>query len=250
MFFPSSGDPAAALPAVGPGVEAAVVRVRRPDGKVRVSYDARPAGAAEGGPVVLFLHGNAGDIALRAWMLGDFVRGTGARVLMAGYSGFGGNTGSPSEREVVLDGLAAFDHLVAEGIPPGRIVLYGESIGGAVAMAVAAEREPGGVVLQSSFTSLSSMALRVYPWLPLTALLVRGSFPSAARMEAFAGPILVVHGDRDSIVPYREGRALADAGGARAELLTVPGADHNDLLDVAGAPYLRLLRDRFHAWTE
>jgi pimeloyl-ACP methyl ester carboxylesterase len=249
LFFPDPDPPATAgLPRFGPAVEARVVEVVRPDGRRLQSYDARPAGAGDGGPVVLFLHGNAGNLARRAGILGEFVRGTGCRVLAPDWSGFGGNGGSPSEDEVVADALAALDHLRAEGVPGERVVLYGECIGGAVALAVAAERPCAGVVAQSSFSSLSSMALRVYPVLPLAALLARGSFPSAERARRLRVPLLVAHGTRDSVVPPAEGRALHEAAGARGEWLPVEGADHNDFFDTAGGDYLRGLGERFRRW--
>ena len=251
MFFPSA-EPTAAegLPGFRAGVDAHLVEVVRPDGRRLAAYDVRPSGSADGGPVVLYLHGNAGNLAMRAPMLGEFARGTGCRVLAPDWSGFGGNEGSPSEREVVADGLAAFDHLRAAGVPAARIVLYGESIGGAVALAVAAERPCAGVVAQSSFSSLSSMALKVYPWLPLTALLARGSFPSAERARALRSPLLVVHGTRDTIVPFAEGEKLKAAAGERGELLRIEGADHNDLLFLAGDEYLAGLAERFRRWTQ
>jgi len=250
MFFPE-GTPEAwqGLGSAGPGVEAALVEVLRPDGRRLAAYDARPAGAKDGGPVALYLHGNAGNLALRASLLGEFVRGTGTRTLMLEYSGFGGTPGSPTEKDTVADGIAAFDHLIATGVPASRIVIYGESIGGAVALAVASKRRPAGVVAQSSFSTLSSMALRVYPWLPLAALLVRGSFRSTDAAREYGGPVLVVHGDRDSIVPLAEGKALREAAGERGELLVIPGADHNDLVDMGGEGYLRGLGGRFRAWT-
>ena len=250
MFFPSAAPRAReGLPRVGPGVEAAAVEVLRPDGRRLEALDGRPAGAAGDLPVLLFLHGNAGTAGGRAPILGDLVRGTGARVLLAEYSGYGGNGGSPSEREAVADGLAAFDHLRAAGVPAGRIVLYGESLGGAVALAVAAERECAGVVLQSSFSSTASMALRLYPWMPLAALLSRGSFPSVDRIAGLRAPVLVAHGARDSIVPPAEGRRLHAAAPPGAELLVVPGADHNDFLEVAGEPWIATLRERIRTWT-
>jgi fermentation-respiration switch protein FrsA (DUF1100 family) len=251
MFFPSAEPPAeSGLPGFPAGVDANLVHVTRPDGRRLAAYDARPRGAPDAGPVVIFLHGNAGNLAMRAAMLGDFVLGTRCRVLAIDWSGFGGNEGSPSEREVCADGIAAFDHLRGAGVPGTRIVLYGESIGGAVALAVAAERPCAGVVVQSSFSSLSSMALRVYPWLPLTALLARGSFPSAERAKGLTAPILVAHGTRDTIVPFAEGEKLKAAAGARAELLPIEGADHNDLLFHAGDEYLAGLGERFRRWTD
>lgn len=249
MFFPDAAPEAwQGLPGIGKGVEAALVEVARSDGRRLPAYDARPAGAAAGGPVVLFLHGNAGNIAERGPLLGFFVRGTGLRTLMVEYSGFGGAGGSPTETAAVEDGVAAFDHLVAAGVPASRIVLYGESIGGAVALAVAARRKPAGVVVQSSFSSLSSMTLRVYPWIPLASLLSYGNFRSVDRIREFDAPVLVVHGEEDDLVPPAEGRALAEAAGKRGEFLSVPAAGHNDLVDTGGEAYLRTVGDRVRGW--
>jgi fermentation-respiration switch protein FrsA (DUF1100 family) len=167
---------------------------------------------------------------------------------MPDYSGYGGNEGTPSEDEINADALAACDHLLAQGVPPAHIVVYGESIGGGPAIYLATRRPIAGLAVQSTFSSLSSMAIHVYPWLPLGALIVRGSFPNADRIATVQIPVLIVHGTADSIVPFREGQRLAKAQ-PRAEFLPIAGADHNDLLDVAGEPYLRSLGDRFRRWT-
>lgn len=249
MFMPFREPSAASRLSAFRGMDGRVVHVTRPDGRRLEAYDVTRRGFAPDGPVVLFLHGNAGNIGMRAEVAAWFAAGTGARLLMPDYSGFGGNEGSPSEGELDADALAAFDHLVAEGVPPGRIVVYGESIGGGPALTVATRRRPAGVVLQSSPASLSSMALRVYPWLPLAALFVRGSFPNAARAAEVEVPLLVVHGRGDTIVPFAEGERIAREAGARAEFLPVEGADHNDLLDVAGEDYLLGLAERFRRWT-
>ncbi len=248
LFYPwATPAPETGLPALA-HVDGRLVRVRRADGRALAAYDVRPAGFdTEAGPVVLFLHGNAGNIALRAETLAWFAEGTGARVLLLEWSGFGGNDGSPSEEELAEDARAAFDHLVAEGVAPSRIVLYGESIGSAAATRLATEREVAGVVAQSGFSSLSSMALRAYPWLPLGALFVTGSFPSARHAAALRVPLLVVHGTADTIVPFEEGRRLHEAVPG-SELLKVPGADHNDLFEVGGRAYLAELGERFRAW--
>jgi fermentation-respiration switch protein FrsA (DUF1100 family) len=254
LFLPDPvPHPRDAVSFAGPGVVARAVEVAREDGSLRAGLEVRPAGMAADateGPVILFFHGNASNAGLHAPVLGVLVRGTGMRVLAAGYSGYGGNDGSPSEEAVVEDGLAAYDHLRGRGFPDRRIVLYGESIGGAVAAAVASRRPCGGVVAQSTFTSLSSMALRVYPVLPLTALLVRGSFRSADRLAAAGCPVLVVHGERDEVIPFAEGRTLHRLLAPRADFLPIPGARHNDLLDVAGEGYLRELKARIAGWTE
>jgi fermentation-respiration switch protein FrsA (DUF1100 family) len=226
-----------------------LVRVARPDGRRLAAYDVAPPGLPPDAPVVLYLHGNAGDIAGRAWTAARFARVAQVRLLMPDWSGFGGNEGSPSETELNTDALAAYDHLFADGVPAARIVVYGESIGGAPALFVAKERPVAGVAVQSTFSSLSSMALRVYPWMPLGALLVAGSFPNTDRIAALDVPVLVVHGRNDAIVPFAEGERLFAAAKPGAEFLPVEGADHNDLFDVAGDDYLRGLGERFRKWT-
>jgi uncharacterized protein len=248
LFFPfSTPVPEAALHEFR-DVPCCIVVVRRPDGRQLAAYDVTPPGAAPDGPVVLFLHGNAGNIATRARLAAWFAATTRCRVLMASYSGYGGNAGAPSEETLCEDGLAAYDHLVAQGVDARRIVVFGESIGSTPALFVATSRKVAGVVVQSGPSSLSSMALRVYPWLPLASLLVVGKFPNAERVARVEAPVLIVHGRRDTVVPFAEGERLRDAAPPGTELLAVDGADHNDLFDVAGDAYLRDLGDRFRRW--
>ncbi|MCZ6508639.1 MAG: alpha/beta fold hydrolase [Acidobacteria bacterium] len=226
-----------------------LVRVRRSDGRVLAAYDARPAGNEDPpAPVVLFLHGNGGNIANRLPLLEDFVAGSGLRTLLLDYSGYGGNAGTPSEAEAYEDGVAAFDWLVDQGVAPERIVLYGESLGAAVALGVAERRVCAGVVAQSAFASLSSMAFEAYPWMPLAGLLARGSFPSDRRVRELEVPLLVVHGTRDGIIPFSQGEKLHRAAAAGTEFLAIEGAGHNDLLSVAGRPYLESLGERLRGW--
>lgn len=229
-------------------LEVRVVDVKRPDGRKLAAYDVAPRDLPAGAPVVLFLHGNAGDITSRAYVAARFAQLANVRLLVPDYSGFGGNEGSPSEDEIGVDALAAYDHLVGSGADARRIVVFGESIGGGPAIYVATQRPVAGVAVQSTFSSLSSMAWHTYPWLPLASLLCRGSFPNADRLATLRVPALIVHGRKDTIVPFAEGERLAAAQPA-AEFLPVDGADHNDLFDVAGAGYLRGLGERFRRWT-
>jgi len=247
LFFPAA-LPLPDDPVSHAAVPIRLVRVVRPDGRRLAAYDVVPRDAAAGVPVVLFLHGNAGNIAQRAWLAERFARVAGVRLLMPDYSGYGGNEGAPSEDEINADALAAFDHLVADGVPSERIVVFGESIGGAPAIYVATQRRVAGLAVQSTFSSLSSMALHVYWWMPLCALVVTGRFPSADRIATLDVPVLIVHGTSDRIVPFGEGERLA-AAQPKAEFLRVEGADHNDLFDVAGDDYLRGLGERFRRWT-
>jgi fermentation-respiration switch protein FrsA (DUF1100 family) len=248
LFFPSAAPaPEEGLPGFG-DVAARVVRVVRPDGRALAAYDVAPRGLAAEAPVVLFFHGNAGNIADRAHLAGWFARTASVRILMTDYSGYGGNAGSPSEDEIDVDALAAYDHLVADGVDPSRIVVFGESIGGGPALHVATNRAVAGLALQSTLSSLSSMAWRRFWWMPLAPLLVSGSFDNVGRIARVTAPTLIVHGTQDAIIPFAEGERLA-AAQPKAEFLRVERADHNDLYDVAGDAYLRGLGERFRFWT-
>lgn len=240
IFLPSDEPRAAEAARAVRGVRA--VTYARPDGRPLTGLEAAPSDADADDPVVLFLHGNAGNAGFRAGWLGGFAAGTGLRTFLAGYSGYGGNPGSPSEEELHADALAAFDHLVAEGVAPARIVLYGESLGGAAAARVARERSCRALVIQSGFVSLRSMAWRLYPFLPLAALLAGGRLTTAQDAASVDVPLLLVHGTRDGIVPFSQSEAIRRVA-PRAELWPVEGAGHNDLFDVAGVEYLRRLAE-------
>ena len=255
IFLPSAlPSPEEGLTRLRGRAHVELVEVPRPDGRTLAAYDARPLRKeteeeTEEAPVVLFLHGNGGNIGGRSTLLEDFVVGSGLRTLMLEYSGYGGTSGSPSESVVYEDGVAAFDWLVRQGIGAERIVLYGESLGAAVALGVAERRGCAGVVAQSAFSSLSSMALELYPWLPLVGLLARGSFPSDRRAGKLRAPLLVVHGAADRIVPPSQGRKLHAAAPPGTALRIVEGAGHNDFFSVAGPAYLEELGGILRAWS-
>jgi pimeloyl-ACP methyl ester carboxylesterase len=250
IFFPSiQPSPEAGLSLLRGNATIDIVRIPRPDGRLLAAYDVQPRGIEIGGPMVVFFHGNAGNIGSRAGLVESFATGTATRTLLVDYSGYGGNPGSPSEEEVYHDGLAVMDYLQASGIPSQNIVLYGESLGGAVAIYVASQRACAGLVVQSSFSSMSSMAFRIYPWLPLAGVLASGSFPNAQRISELEIPILVVHGDRDEIIPFEEGQKLHAAAPDTSQFLAIEGAGHNDFFAWAGDPYLRMLGERFSTWT-
>ena len=137
LFYPWDSPTAAErLAVVERAGEAVLFEAERPDGRRLIGYDARPEGGADT-PVLLVFHGNAGNVAHRAAWLADLVEESRLRVVLASYSGYGGNEGSPSEETIYADALAAFDTLVDSGVPPWRIVVYGESIGGGPASVVA-----------------------------------------------------------------------------------------------------------------
>ena len=194
--------------------------------------------ARAGRPVITYFHGNGGHIGYRSERLMRFAR-EGYGVLMAEYRGYGGNPGSPSETGFYSDGRAALAFLQHEGVAANRIVLYGESLGSGVAVALAAEHQVAAVILEAPPTSVAEVAQCHYPFVPASRM-VLDRFDLVARIGRVRAPILVLHGERDRVVPIRYGRALFDAAPEPKEGWFAPEAGHEDLarhgaLDVAVA---------------
>jgi uncharacterized protein len=192
----------------------------------------RPAQEPAPGPAVLICNGNAGDRMLRAPLAAALSR-AGLSVLMFDYRGYGGNPGRPTEDGLTADAQAAQGFLAAHpDVEPRRIVYFGESLGAAVALGLAVDRPPAALVLRSPFTSLADVGRIHYPWLPVGALLV-DRYPSIGRIGRLTAPVLVIAGDRDTIVPPELSRRLHDAAPEPKRFVMVAGADHNSpwLLD-------------------
>ena len=177
---------------------------------------------------VIVFNGNAGHRAYRAALAGA-LRGRGFAVLLFDYRGFGGNAGTPSERGLAADARAARAELLrTQGVAPDRLVYFGESLGAAVAVSLAAEHPPAALVLRSPFTSLADIGRFHYPVLPV-ALLLRDRFDSLTAIQRVRVPTLVIAGERDAIVPLEQSRRLFDGSAAgRKEWVAISGADHND----------------------
>jgi fermentation-respiration switch protein FrsA (DUF1100 family) len=183
-------------------------------------------------PAVLVANGNGGHRGVRA-PLARALAGRGLAVLLFDYRGYGGNPGSPSEEGLAWDVRAARAYLIEDaGVPPGRLLYLGESLGAGVVTELATEHPPAGLVLRSPFVDLAAVGSVHYPFLPVRALL-RDRYPVAERIATLRVPTTVVLGDADSIVPPDQSRAVAAAAAALHRLVEVPGADHNDrvLLD-------------------
>lgn len=181
-----------------------------------------PAPDAHG--AVVLAHGNGGNMSHRLDKA-HLLHALGWSVLLFDYRGYGASAGEPSEEGTYADMAAAVDHVLsARGVARERLVLYGESLGGAVAVEAASRGTVGALVVDSSFTSLRAMARHHYPWLP-TALL-RFRYDSLARMPSARCPVLVMHSPQDDIVPYAMGRALFDAAPGRRRFVDLRGG-HN-----------------------
>ena len=190
-----------------------------------------PATGTPDGRTVLVAPGNGGSRVLRV-PLARALAAEGFDVLLVEYRGYGGNPGSPTEVGLALDVGAAYRYLVEErGVAPERLVLFGESLGGAPLTRLATERPVGALVLRSPFTSLADVGVRAYPFLPVRALL-RDRFPLLEHVRSVRAPVAVVAGEADEIVPVEQSRAVAEAAGA--SYTEVPDARHNDPELVSG----------------
>ena len=174
----------------------------------------------------LFCHGNAGNLSNRSGDIRNIRDGLGQSVLIFDYPGFGKSGGTPSEAGCYAAADAAYDWL-AKRVPGERIVLFGQSLGGGVAVDLAARRPHRGLVLFKTFTSVPDVAQAKYRILP-ARLLVRNRFDSIAKIEGCRRPLFVAHGDRDGLIPFAQGQRLFEAApGPAKEFMRLPGATHN-----------------------
>ncbi len=200
-----------------------------------------PAGA----PVILFFHGNAQEV--YSWSpVREDLRPLGCRLLLVDYHGYGKSGGEPSEENLYMDGRAALAWLAEEGVGDGEVIVFGKSLGGAVACEVSQGRAFRALVLESTFTSLLSVSRRLFPALP-GGVEPSERYASAEKVARAACPVLVIHGDRDELIPPGEGRALFDAAPGPKQLYLVEGAGHNDVSLVAGAEYPRRIASFLNA---
>lgn len=196
--------------------------------------------AGPGHPVLLWCHGNAGNVTHRLPNLVELYR-RGLSVLLFDYRGYGQSTGTPSEAGLYRDALASYDYLVqSRRIHSDRIVIFGRSLGGAVAAETALKRPSAGVILESAFPSIQSMADHHYLGLP-AHWFVNVEFKLLEKVVNLKVPLLVIHGDRDTIVPITLGREVFESAPEPKRWYVVQGADHNDLPFVGGHPYFQTL---------
>lgn len=227
LYEPDTHRPDISLAGV-PGARAMTVHTR--DGLDLLAWMIPPADDTQ--PVVLFLHGNGGNIGYRAREFGA-LRHFGWGILMLDYRGYGGNPGVPTETGLYEDARAAYATLRALGIPAGRILVWGESLGTGVAVHLAAEQDVGAILLEAPYTSIAAIARKRFPFVPID-LLLRDRFDLIGRISAVHAPVLVMTGGRDNVIPPAMGRAVFDAADQPKQFWLAPEARHNDLAD-AGA---------------
>lgn len=207
--------------------EMSALRVPTEDGLELLAWWRAPRD--DGQPVLLVLHGNAGHIGGRAHKVRDYLD-AGYGVLLLSYRYNAGTGGGPSEANLLADARAGMAFLVGEGVPESRIVPYGESLGTGVAVAMAASHDVGALVLEAPYSNMAALAQYHYWYVP-ARWLVRDTYDSLSRIEKVSAPVLVLHGERDTVIPPKFGRILFEAAPEPKEAHFLPEGLHNDLPD-------------------
>src|SRR5262245_64930991 len=190
--------------------------------------------------VVLWFHGNAGNISYRYDMIRAMME-IPVQVFIIDYRGYGKSEGTPTEKGLYIDAQAAWEHLtITRRIEPQRIVIFGKSLGGVPAIDLASRVKPAGLIVQSSFTSAGDVAARLIPFLPRFLLHTR--MDSISKIGRVNCPKLFVHSRADEVIPYELGWKLFEAATEPKEFYEVKGAPHNATYLVGGKPYFDALR--------
>lgn len=226
MYFP---DPAHIAPALAGLPQAQEVTFQSSDGETLIAWFVPPRGDKS---VVLYFQGNAEGLPARvsrfSWLIAD---GTGLLALC--YRGYGGSSGRPSELGLIRDAQAAYA-FARERYPAERIVLFGESLGTGVAVALAADRAIAGMILDAPFSSAVDVGAAAYPFVPVRWAM-KDTFRSDRRIARVSAPLLVLHGARDPIVPIRFGETLFALAHEPKRFVRFPQGDHVDLDDHGAA---------------
>ncbi len=192
---------------------------------------------------VLVCHGNGGNISHRLERVLLMQSKLRTDVFLFDYRGYGRSEGSPDEPGTYLDARAAYKFLVDQRrIASERIILFGESLGAAVAIQLALEVVSRALVLESPFTSIADMARAVYPFAPVKRFL-RTRYDSLAKIGNVDAPLLVLHGTRDRTVPFEQGQRLFEAATEPKRFFAISGADHNDTYFTGGEPYWNMWKE-------
>jgi fermentation-respiration switch protein FrsA (DUF1100 family) len=191
----------------------------------------------------LWFHGNAGNVSHRLDWLRELRSRLGVSLFIFDYQGYGLSGGQPSEESTYGDARAALAYLRSRpDVDAERIVYFGKSLGGAVAIQLATEQPPYRVIAQSTFTSLLDIGRLHYPFLPVSAIL-RTRYASIEKIDQVKAPLLVVHGADDDVVPLAQAQHIFEAAVEPKRLFVVEAAGHNDVIPLGGEPYFQLLRE-------
>ncbi len=200
------------------------ITIHTPDGETLQAWYEPPR---PGKPVILFFHGQSGTLEMGKWR---YIRmhKEGVGYLALAYRGFSGSTGHPTEQGLLIDGLAAYDWLKSQGFRDRDIVIHGHSLGTGVATYVATKRPARALILEAPFTAASDVASERYPFIPVS-LLMHDKFESRTRIKDVHMPLLVIHGTRDSVIPFCDGKRLFGMANGPKTFVAMPNSEHNTL---------------------
>ncbi|MFQ5641398.1 MAG: alpha/beta hydrolase [bacterium] len=191
---------------------------------------------------LLWCHGNAGNITDRVDNLMKLSESP-VNIFIFDYRGYGRSEGSPNEANVYQDAVSAYDYLASRpDVDAKKMILFGRSLGGAVAVDLATQRSCHALILESTFTSAKDMAQSLYGPLPVHWI-INTQLNSAEKIRRLHVPLLMLHGTHDSIVPFALGKKLFDLANEPKEFYKIPGADHNDTYYVGGELYFKTLEE-------
>ncbi len=225
MYFP---DTVHTSPTQAGLSEAQEVELKALDGGYSLVWHAPPRGDR---PVVLYFHGNGGALRYRVERFRKLLR-EGIGLVALEYRGFGGNSGTPTEAGLMADAESAYA-FAASRYPEKQIIVWGESLGTGLAVAIAAEKPVGRVILEAPFTSAAAVAAERYWYMPVR-LLMKDQYRSDERIGKVTAPVLILHGARDHVVPFAMGERMFEMTTAHKNIVRFVDGDHEDL-DAQGA---------------
>lgn len=221
MYFP---DRARVQPAEVGLTDVSERVLKTPDGARIIAWYGK---ARPGQSTLLYFHGNGGSLSIRAERIRRFMA-EGWGVYMMTYRGYGGGTGSPTEVHNVADARLAYGALMLEGAAPQSIIAYGESLGTNIATRIAIEREVAGLILEAPYTSIVDVAAGAYPFVPMRFILT-DRYETSRYIANVKVPLLILHGERDGVVPVAMGRELARLANEPKRLVIFPDGRHSNL---------------------
>jgi len=192
--------------------------------------------------VILLFHGNGGNLTDRIEKI-QLLTKVGADVFAIDYRGYGRSEGRPNEAGIYEDGHTAYRYLTeTRGIPSSRVVVLGESLGGAVATEIAVKHPVGGVILESTMTRARDLAIRTMPIVP-PSLYLRTKFDNLQKISQIKAPVLIIYGTKDTTIPPSHSRRLYEAAREPKRILAIEGAGHNDLFILGHREYEQAVKD-------
>jgi fermentation-respiration switch protein FrsA (DUF1100 family) len=215
-----------------PELNAEDVELTSADGTRLHAWWCRPDGWAPEDGAMLYSHGNAGNLSGRSKRIMNWQRTIRTAVLIYDYPGYGKSEGKPSEIAIYAAGDAGYHWLTGvQKIPPEKVIIFGESLGGAVAIDLAARHPCQAVVTAAAFSSFPDMAQKTAPWLP-ARWFVRNRLDNVAKVGKIKAPVFIAHGNADRLIPFSQGEKVFKAANEPKRFFPMEGHDHNDPLEI------------------